>query len=244
MQFRKLTTGAALAGLVAAPLVVAATPAYAAPGGKGSAHAVTATGLVNIPATPAVASSARRPVSKSVAELPANPLVRASVLSAAAGAGQARAGVADLAIARLGLTAEAVTAKCVNGRGVSNLAKVVLRGERLRAAAAPNTGLTVGLDGVGTASVVLNKQVRRPGGGLTVTAIEVTLPPVAGKTQTISIASATCAPGGGKSPAPTPTGPDRTPPVKGTPTAKPSPSVPVVQAPSPKPVPGDLPVTG
>ncbi|WP_119726978.1 choice-of-anchor P family protein [Thermomonospora amylolytica] len=242
MQFRKLTTGAALAGMVAAPLVVAATPAYAAPGGKGSAHAVAATGLVDIPATPAVASSARRPVSRSVAELPANPLVRASVLSAAAGAGQARAGVADLAIARLGLTAEAVTAKCVNGRGASNLAKATLRGKSLRAAAAPNTGVTVGLDGVGTASVVLNKQVRRPGGGLTVTAIEVTLPPVAGKTQTISIASATCAPGGGKSPAPT--GPDRTPPVKGTPTAKPSPSVPAVQAPSPKPVPGDLPVTG
>lgn len=231
MEFRKLATGAALTGMVTASWIVAAAPAHAAPAEKGAAYALSATGLVNIPATPAVASSAQRPVRESVVELPANSLVRASALSASAGAGRARASVADLAIAKLGLTAEAVTATCVDGRGASNLVKAALNGKGLQVGAAPNTGVRVGLDGIGTVSVVLNKQVRRPGGGLTVTAIEITLPPVAGKPQTISIASATCAPD-----KQTPTVPDR------TPTAKPSPSVPA--APAPTPVARDLPVTG
>ncbi|TNY36768.1 choice-of-anchor P family protein [Thermomonospora catenispora] len=236
MKFKTLATGAALAGMAAAPAIALAAPAHAAPASAGSAHALAAGGLVNIPATPAVTSSAQRPVHKSVVELPANSLVRASALSAAAGAGRARASVADLTVAKLGLTAEAVSATCVDGRGAVNLVKAAVNGKGLRAAVAPNTGLRVGLDGVGTASVVLNKQVRRPDGRLTVTAIEVVLPPVAGKSQTLSIASVTCAPVE-RTPKPTKK-PDS------TPTVKPSPSVPAAQAPAPKPVVKDLPVTG
>jgi hypothetical protein len=215
MRLTQLTKVAAVAGVIAAPLTVAVPATYAGTGAASSAFAIGAGGVVSIPQTPAVASSAQ-PARESVAELPANPLLNASILTATASAGRARASAADLNSAKIGLSAHLITARCENGIGSSNLAKAVLNGHALRAGAAPNTALTVGLDTLGAASVVLNKQVRDAGGRLTVTALELSVALAPGRTQTISIASATCGPI----------------------------SKPGDEAPVPTPVPGDLPVTG
>jgi hypothetical protein len=247
MRLAHLTGSAVLAGIIAAPPAAAAVPASpATAGGHGSAYGVSATGLVTLPATPAVASSGRRPARESVVKLSANPLVSASALSASAWAGHGRASVADLRIAKAMLTAEAVTARCVGGSGSSHLAKVVLNGRRLQASPAPNSAVTVSLDGLGKVTLVLNKQVRNPDGGLTVTAVELGLPPIAGKSQRVSIASVTCSPKGA-APMPTPTpsasmpsGPPRSTP----PSTVPSPNTPLPHAPKPTPVPKDLAVTG
>ncbi|MBC6457260.1 choice-of-anchor P family protein [Actinomadura sp. HBU206391] len=215
MRLTQLTKAAAVAGALVAPLAVAAPATHASTGAASSAYGIAASGLVSLPPVSAVASFGR-PARDSVAELPANPLLRASVLSAAAAPGHARASVADLRSRKLGLSAHLITARCENGVGSSNLVKVVLGGRPLDATASPNTALNVGLDSLGAASVVLNKQGRDVHGRLTVTAVEVTVALAPGRTQTISIASATCGPVSG----------------------------PAEAAPVPTPVPGDLPVTG
>ncbi|MFD0904091.1 choice-of-anchor P family protein [Actinomadura sediminis] len=248
---RTITKCAVALGALALPLTLplaTAAPASATTGGTGSAFAIAAAGPVAIPATPSVSSDAQRPERESVAELPNNPLVRASALNAAAWSGHARASVADLVLPRLGLKAAAVTAKCENGNGVSHLAKASLDGRRLQANAKPNSTVEIAVPKLGDASVVLNRHVRDRDGSLTVTAIQVRVPLPGGKTQTIDIASATCgkaadAPGG-------PGGPGKTPGGPGAPSAEPSappsstPAVPTSPAPVPTPVTGDLPVTG
>ncbi|MFI0354833.1 choice-of-anchor P family protein [Actinomadura sp. 9N407] len=239
MRLKHLTKAAAVAGAVAMPLALAVPSAGAAtPAPAGSAFALSATGPVAIPATPSVTSAAVKPERKSVAELPANPVVKASVLNAAAWAGHARASVADLAIPRAQLRASAVAARCDQGNGGSHLVKLTVNGRMIKAAAKPNSGVTVQLDGLGTVSLVLNKQSRTPDGRLTVTAIELSLPLGAGKTETIRIASATCGRAPGKPSEPSKPG-----------NPKPSPSAPTTApptqvAPAPTPVTGDLPVTG
>jgi hypothetical protein len=217
MRLTQLTTIAAVAGVIAAPLSMSSPAALASTDATSSAYAIAARGAAAIPATPAVFSAAEQATRKSLVEVPANPLVKASVLSASAKAGHARASVADLKAAQLGLAAHLITAKCENGVGASNLVKVVLNGHVLKAGARPNSAVSVPLDKLGTVSVVLNKQVRDASGRLTVTALELNAPLGPGKVETISIASATC---GQADEAP------RTP------------------APMPTPVPGDLPVTG
>ncbi|TDD63856.1 hypothetical protein E1293_42345, partial [Actinomadura darangshiensis] len=191
MRLQALTRCAAVAGALALPLTLGATAASATSGGTGAAFAISATGPVAIPATPSVASSGQQPVRKSVAELPANPLVRARILNAAAWSGHGRASVVDLNVAKIGLSAHVVTAKCENGNGVSHLTKATLQGRTLKLDASPNTTVTADLKGLGNATVTLNKQVRDKDGNLTITAIEVSAT-LAGKTQTLSIASATC----------------------------------------------------
>lgn len=210
MRLTQLTTFAAVAGAIAAPLALAApasaatgAPVAARTGPPASAYGIAASGLVPLAPLPAVASGAR-PTSRSVVGLPANPLLRARVLTASAAPGRARASVADLRLARIGLSAHLVTASCRNGYGTSHLAKVVLGGRVIGAAASPNSALAVGLDGLGAASVVLNKQVRDSAGRLTVTALELNVPLGRGEVQRISIASATCAAVGAPAPAPTP----------------------------------------
>ena len=241
MRLQALTKCAAVAGALALPFGLSASPASAAPiaspGGVGSAVAVSATGSVVVPPTSSVASSAQRPVRKSAAELPANPLVEARLLNGAAWAGHGRASVADVRVARLGLSAHAVTARCENGTGVSNVVNATLGTRALRIGATPNTTVTTDLKGLGAVTVTLNKQVRGHDGNLTVTAIEVSAT-LAGKTQTISIASATCGKGGGGGGQP---GQPSQPSQPGKPTPSPTPPG---EAPAPTPVPGDLPVTG
>ncbi|HEX2317107.1 MAG TPA: hypothetical protein VHJ17_25400 [Thermomonospora sp.] len=238
------------AALVAAPLIIAAAPAAqaATTGGYGAAYGVAASGLVSVPATPSVSSTGKQPVRRSAVEVPANPLVRASALKVSAWARHGRADVADVALAKAGLSAKLITARCENRNAVSTLVDAKLAGKPIKAAATPNSALTVSVGGVGAVSVVLNKQVRHANGGVTVTAIELTLPPLAGKTQRVSIASATCLPAGVRPPAPTPT-PTPKPglPKPSVPPASPgvpSPQAPMPQAPAPTPVPKDLPVTG
>jgi hypothetical protein len=210
---------AAIVGVIMVPLTTAAATASADSGGVGrsSAYGIAATGLVNIPATPAV-SSVSRPDTASLASLPGNPLVRLSVLRAHAAPGRAEASVVDLTIAKAAispkaiLSAKLISARCEDGEGVSRLVDVRLAGHRIRPAATPNGTLTVPIDGLAGARVTVNKQVRNPDGSLSVTALELAIQAL-GQSQTIDISSATCA---------------------GAPD----------EAPPPHPVPSDLPVTG
>ena len=231
MRLKHLTTSIAIAGALAVPAAVAATTASASPaGGTSSAYGLSATGLVNVPAVPLV-NSVTGAHDKSLAELPPNPLVKLKVLHTSAVPGRSRASVVDLKVAKAALSAHLITAKCVGGQGSSHLVKASLAGKRLAVDAAPNSTVAVPVQGLGTVSVVLNKQVHNPDGSLTVTAIEVKLALATGEAQTIDISSATCAAG-----APTP-------PTTATPTPTPT-DTPPGQAPVPTPVPSDLPVTG
>jgi hypothetical protein len=225
-----LTKYAAIAGVLAIPLAVAA-PASATSGGTGSAFGISASGLVNIPQTPAVTSSAQ-PSHKSLVELPGNPLVQLSILRTQATPGHSEASVVDLKVAkvvpssqlplssRAVLSAKLITARCNGGAGSSKLVDVKLAGESLlKAGTSPNSTLTVPVQGLGGVQVTINKQVRNADGSLTVTALELAVQAL-GKTQQIDISSATCS--AGESTNPTPPG----------------------EAPKPTPVPSDLPVTG
>ena len=250
MRVKNLARAAVLAGAAVLPLAgalpladalpsaqAAAPPARAAAAG-GQAFALAASGPVAVPATPSVASSGT-PVQRNVVELPANPVVQARVLNASAGKARARASVADVKVPRLHLTASLVNAECVNGQGGSKLVNVRLNGKVIKAAARPNSGVQVNLDGLGTVSLVLNKQTRTADGRLNVTAIEVSAPLVAGRTETIRIASATCgADAGGPS---QPGQPEQPGPAPSNPPSAPTPPG---KAPVPTPVTGDLPVTG
>jgi hypothetical protein len=229
VRLMHLTKYAAVAGALAVPAAFAA-PASATSGGSGSAFGIGADGLVSIPHTPAVTSS-MSPHDKSLVALPANPLIDLKLLHVTAHPGHARASVLDLKIPRAELSAHLVTAECKNGRGSSRLVDASLGGHRLAVVAAPNSSVSVPVQGVGTVSVVLNKQVHGPGGSLTVTAIQVSVQLALGKSETISISSATCSghkPGKPGSPTPTPT----------------SSTPPGGEAPTPTPVPSNLPVTG
>jgi hypothetical protein len=237
VRLMHLTKYAAIAGALATPLAIAA-PASATTGGGNAAFGISATGLVNIPQTPAV-SSTTQPNDKSLVELPPNPLVQLKVLHVTAKPGHARAAVVDLKVPQAQLSAHLITARCEGGKGSSHLVKASLAGHRLAVDAAPNSTIAVPLQGLGTASVVLNKQVHNADGGLTVTAIEVSLSLGPGKAQTISVSSATCSGGSAGNPG--------DPGSPGGPTASPTPTptpTPPGEAPAPTPVPGNLPVTG
>jgi hypothetical protein len=235
MRSTRLAAYAVAAGLLAVPPALAGTAS--ATTGTGSAYGLAASGLVAIPATPAVAATA----DKSLAELPANPLIDVKLLHTTAKPGFARASVTDLRVAKAALTAHLITATCKDGQGASHLVKANFAGHRLAVDAAPNSAITIPVQGLGTAAVTLNKQTRNADGSLTVTAIEVALPLPPGGTQTISVSSATCSGAGAPGNAP------------GSPTGKPIPAPtatggpitpPPGQAPKPTPVTGDLPVTG
>ncbi|GAA4485231.1 hypothetical protein GCM10023191_009550 [Actinoallomurus oryzae] len=233
MRLMPLPASVAIAGAVAAaiavPAALAATASASPATGTASAFGVSATGLVNIPQTPAVTSSAGAH-HKSLAQLPPNPLVKLKVLHTSAAGAASRASVVDLRVVKAALSAHLITAKCVGGKGSSHLVKASVAGHRLAADAAPNSTVTVPVQGVGSVSVVLNKQVHNADGSLTVTAVEVKLALATGKAQRIDISSATCSAG------------QTTPPQQPTPT--PTQSTPPGQAPVPTPVPSDLPVTG
>jgi hypothetical protein len=233
VRLSSLTRSVPIAGAIVVPLVVMGAPAsHATESGHGSAYGVVADGLVTLPATPTVESAERRPTRKSVTDLPANPVVDASALAASAWAGNGRASVSDVKLTKALLKAELVTARCEAGKGSSHLGKAFLQGKRLAVSPKPNSALAVPVEGVGTASVVLNSQRRNPQGGLTVTAIEVNLPPVAGKSQRVGVASVTCKPK---------VQPPKVQPHKPEAPNHPKPTVP---APVPTPMPRNLPVTG
>lgn len=231
MRLKHLTVPIAIAGALAVPAAIAASASASPAAGTSSAFGLAATGLVNVPATPAV-SSATAPYDQSLFDLSSTPLgklVKLKVLHTSATGDRSRASVVDLRVPQAALSAHLITAKCQGGQGSSQLVKASLGGKRLAVDAAPNSTVTVPVQGVGTVSATLNKQVKNADGSLTVTAIEVKLTLATGQGQTIAISSATCSAGDPSTPPkPTPT-PTNTPPG---------------QAPVPTPVPTDLPVTG
>jgi hypothetical protein len=221
---RKHVKYGAILGALAAPVAVAAVvvPASATGGGGAvsSAFGLSANGLLSIPQTPSV-SSASPPSTKSLVSLPGNPLVRFSVLRTKAVPGHAEASVVDLKVAKAAispkavLSAKLITARCDDGAGSSRLVDARLAGRAIQAGASPNSRITVPIEGLGGVQVTVNKQVRNPDGGVTITALELAVEAL-GKSQVIDISSATCA---------------NAPAAPG-------------EAPKPVPVPSDLPVTG
>lgn len=249
---RRWTARAAAAATAAVTMTLGAgLPAVAqAPahhtGGSGSAYALGASGPIPISKISYV-SSTGRPADKSLVKLPVNSLLMAHVLRGSARPGMARAAVADITARKLALVASLVTAKCKHGMGSVDLVKARLGKERLAVSPSPNSALKVKLGSLGTASVTLNKQTHNPDGSLTVTAIEIQVPLGPGKTETVSVSSATCNAGKHHTkPAPSqPQDPTASPQPTTSTTSGPSdPQQPSGNAPAPQPVHRDLPVTG
>ncbi|MFG2087379.1 MULTISPECIES: choice-of-anchor P family protein [unclassified Spirillospora] len=215
---RLTATGLLATGLLAPVTATAATTALAAAphGSEGSAYGLTVAGPVSVPPVPAVSSTTGE-VSKSLLRENHTKLVQASALDVTASAARARSTVARVAVPAAKLMASAVSARCDGGRGSAHLARAVIAGKRLDASPPPNTTVPVDIEGLGRASLILNKQQRMADGRLGVTAMELQVP-LPGKPATVRIASATCGQAG---PSETPS-----------------------EAPAPTPVEHDLPVTG
>ncbi|WUH99063.1 choice-of-anchor P family protein [Spirillospora sp. NBC_00431] len=205
---RRLTvTGLLITGLVGAGTAAAAVPATAAAprGPEGSAYGLAVDGPIGVPPVPSVASAAGE-VSKSLAREDHTKLVSASALDVSASKTRARSAVTRLAVPSAQLLASTVAAECDGGRGSAHLTRATIAGRRLDASPPPNTTIPVDVDGVGRASLTLNKQQRMADGRLAVTAMELRLP-IPGKASTVRVSSATCgraASGPGEAPAPTP----------------------------------------
>ncbi|MBO2449114.1 hypothetical protein J4573_18565 [Actinomadura barringtoniae] len=234
MRNKRLTGGAArracliavAAGLLPAAIMPAGS-ASAAPRPAtakaadpiGSAFGLAVIGPVAISPVPAVASSSTAPVSKSLLREGSTGLLTASALDVKAAADQAHSHIARLRVPEAALAAEAISATCTGATGTARLAGAAIAGTALDASPAPNSSIPVRLPGgLGTVAVTLNKQERLPDGRLRVTALAVDLP-LAGKTEAIRVASATC----------------------GKPAAA---AGSAVEAPAPVPVKSNLPVTG
>jgi hypothetical protein len=261
---------AVAAGAVSAFLLagVAATPAFAtgeAP--VGSAFALRATGLIKISPLAALdGKNGHETTSVAKVDLPPeakSPIVSVGVLNSEVGRGHAYADVAEVRarLSALSLPAEAISkvtsqlgelkvdivkAECDNGKGSTALVNAKLGDKKLDVSPAADTKL---VDVPGVATVVLNKQTKDAAGSLTVTAISIN---VLNGTQTVDIASATCAPAGDdEQPAPSepkPTTPSSTKPSQpsqpgGGNGGNGAPNEPG-KAPRPTPVEGHLAVTG
>ncbi|MGC7101962.1 choice-of-anchor P family protein [Amycolatopsis lurida] len=225
------TTGV-LACSVAACLAFAASPAAAAP--AESAYAIAASGLVKIPRTPSVSGPGQESLASVALPASGPSLVSAKALNAEVKPGHAQSSVAGLSLdlgvlpaaATLpGVSAEVIKADCRDGKGSVSIANLKVGGKAVKLdQVPPNT--TVPLAPL--LELVVNKQAKNDDGTLTVTAVSAKL---LGQTQTLDIASATCA----KSPGDTP-----------EPPAKPGGDKPQQggKAPKPTPVPAHLDVTG
>lgn len=221
ISLRRLTTAGLLAtGLAAALAPALADPALAEPGSggaAGSAYGLTLSGPLDIAPVPAVSSGSEQ-VEKSLLRQKGTKFVRAEALDVRASASRARSKVARLNVPSADLLAGAVAAECDGGRGSAHLADARIAGRRLDATPPPNTRIPVKIEGVGDATLTLNKQRRMADGRMNVTAMELALP--LAKATTLRVASATC--------------------------GRPAPAVHEKQpeAPAPVPVRRDLPVTG
>ncbi|MFK0244688.1 choice-of-anchor P family protein [Amycolatopsis azurea] len=225
------TTGV-LACTAAACLVLAATPATAAP--AESAYAIAAAGLVKIPRTPSVSGPGKESLASVALPTEGPSLVGAKALNAAVKPGHAESSVAGLALnlgllptgaALPGLSADVIEAECSDGKGSVSIANLKVGGKTLKLdQVAPNTTVPV----ASLLELTVNKQTKNADGTLTVTAVSAKL---LGKTQTLDIASATCAKSAGEKPEP-PTKPGGDKPQPGG------------KAPKPTPVPAHLDVTG
>ncbi|WP_414945150.1 choice-of-anchor P family protein [Amycolatopsis sp. cmx-11-32] len=225
-------TPGVLACTAAACLAVTATPAVAAP--AESAYAIAASGLVTIPRTPSVSGAGKESLASVALPTSGPSLVSAKALNADVKPGYAKSGVTGLSLdlatlptaATLpGLSADVIKSECQDGKGSVSIANLKVGGKAIKLdQVPPNT--TVPLAPL--LELVVNKQTKNAGGTLTVTAVSAKL---LGRTQTLDIASATCAKSAGTTPEP-PTKPSGD---------KPQPSG---KAPKPTPVPAHLDVTG
>lgn len=174
-------------------LVLPLSPASASTDTGGSAFGIAAHGPITIKPVPSVLTSTTEIVRKNLLrERGVGQLLTASVMSVAASPDHATSSVADLNGLRSQLRADAIAAQCHNGQGGVQLTHATIAGKALEVSPAPNTRLPITLDTLGTVALTLNKQAVQPNGGLTVTAVAVTLPLGGGRSQTIDIASATC----------------------------------------------------
>ncbi|QFU90863.1 choice-of-anchor P family protein [Amycolatopsis sp. YIM 10] len=225
------TTGV-LACSVAACLAFTASPAGAAP--AESAYAIAASGLVKIPRTPSVSGPGQESLASVALPTSGPSLVSAKALNAEVKPGHAQSSVAGLSLdlatlpaaATLpGVSAEVIKADCRDGKGSVSIANLKVGGKAVKLdQVPPNT--TVPLAPL--LELVVNKQTKNDDGTLTVTAVSAKL---LGQTQTLDIASATCAKSPGDTPEP-PTKPGGDKPQPGG------------KAPKPTPVPAHLDVTG
>lgn len=232
MKHMKKTVRAAVLGgsvaLTGAAMVASALPASACSYGHDHASGLAAGGPIPVHSSGNVATHGRYEHT-SLAHLPHNKLINAAIVHSAARPGRARSSVADLVAHKLQLRASTITATCTRGAGAAHLASAVLGNHHLAVTPSRNATLTVPLSNLGTAQVTLNKQVRNSDGSLTVTAIQITVKKLlGGKTETLNLASTTCAAPAGHHPVPTPTAPGGS----------------GGSAPKPHPVKGNLPVTG
>ncbi|MFB4305331.1 choice-of-anchor P family protein [Actinomadura sp. GTD37] len=216
MRHRHAFRRLATTGLLAGGLVAAGLPALAATATPAGEGSAYGLALTGPVDVPPVpaVASTTGNVRKSLLRQDRK-LVKASALDVDASPARAGSSVARLAVPTAELAADAVSAKCVDGRGAAHLANAVLAGKRLDASPPPNTTVPVDVDGLGRTALILNKQQRTADGRLAVTAMELMLPRGKGA---LRVASATCGRGA---------------PVRGP-----------AEAPAPKPVKHDLPVTG
>lgn len=241
----RLGAGAAAVALAAASAVAFSTPAAAtedAPAaGTSSAYgidanlAVTGTELLNVDPTPYVESQGERQQDE-VLEVPAEPLLNLKVLETVAEGSQARATAVNLKALEETIKAKVLEATCTGGEGNTKVVELIVGGETIigeEAQPEPNTTVNIPpeqlqqLEQVAKAQLILNKQEELDNGGIQVTALELKAN-IAGETVTkdISISSVTCGPEKDKS-EPGPSETDK-----------------LDEAPKPKPVEGDLAVTG
>ncbi|GGV16549.1 hypothetical protein GCM10010182_41790 [Actinomadura cremea] len=221
VSFRRLTTAGLLAtGLAAALAPALAVPALADPGSggaTGSAYGLNLTGPIDIAPVPAVSSGGEQ-VERALLREKGTKFVQAEALDVRASAARARSQVARLSVPAADLLASAVAAKCDGGRGSAHLADARVAGRRLDVTPPPNTRIPVKIEGMGDATLTLNKQRRMPDGRMNVTAMELALPLT--EPTTLRVASATCGRAAPKAHEKQP------------------------EAPAPTPVRRDLPVTG
>ena len=235
-RFSAATAAAAGISSVVAAMALAPAPVLADSGAQSSAFGLAATGVVPIPPTPMVESSGPL-VTKNLASLPSNPAISASLLDVAAQADAAKASVAQVDLGgEMGIKATVLDAACKGNTGNADIGSLQIAGQPQQVAGAPaNTQIQVPPGAQGIVSIIVNKQVPNANGGVTVTALEISVdlsklpappaglpaPPPGAPAETIDVSQANCAA------APTSTGTGTPPP-----------------APAPKPGQGTLPVTG
>ncbi|MFL6053396.1 MAG: choice-of-anchor P family protein [Actinoallomurus sp.] len=254
MRSTHVTKFAAITGALALPLL-AATSASATTGPVSSAYGISATGVVTLPATPAV-NSAAKPHEATLTKFPANPVITTfSIAKTTALGDHSLASLMYVGILTPKVTlpagtpklpgqlvlAKVAAARCDAGKGVSHIEGLRIADKTVKTGTSPNTKITVPVLNLGHVTATLNKQVRGSDGMLTVTAVELNIV-LAGKAQTVDISSATCG-GGSTTGNPAPGSGSTTP---GAPTTAPTPAAPASggEAPVPTPVKSDLPVTG
>lgn len=167
------------------------TPAAAAEP-EDSAHALSASGLIDITKVPSVVGQGKDHLVHTALPDGANSLVRAGVFNAAVDEGYAKASTADAKLGLPGIPAISVglvTAECEDGAGGTSVADLRVGGQEINLdQIAPNTEIIPdALQGV--ARITLNKQTDNGDGSLTVSALAVDL---LDGTQRVDLSTATC----------------------------------------------------